>query len=229
MILPRPPDQAWAIPHGLWSYRLDRDRAVLGGALSNGGNLLRWIWNTTGTDRDGDTTVAAAALAPDSTGLTFLPFLAGERSPGWHDDATGVIAGLTVSTRPEHLIRAGMEAVAYRLADVYDALRQLASPEHEIVASGGAILVMPSWLQITADALGHTLTASTPEDESTARGAALMAAIEAGILSSFDGVFDVADSNSRYVPNMANHERYRTGRARQARLEQALVLTGEFV
>jgi hypothetical protein len=56
-----------------------------------------------------------------------------------------------------------------------------------------------------------------------------MAAIEAGILSSFDGVFDVADSNSRYVPNMANHERYRTGRARQARLEQALVLTGEFV
>ena len=229
MILPRPPDQAWVIPHGLWSYRLDRDRAVLGGALSNGGNLLRWIWNTTGTDRDGDTTLAAAALAPDSTGLTFLPFLAGERSPGWHDDATGVIAGLTVSTRPEHLIRAGMEAVAYRLADVYDALRQLASPEHEIVASGGAILVMPSWLQITADALGHSLTASTPEDESTARGAALMAAIEAGVLSSFDGVFDVADSNSRYVPNMANHERYRTGRARQARLEQALVLTGEFV
>jgi len=229
VILPRPPDQEWAIPDGLWAYRLDRVRAVLGGALSNGGNLLRWIWNTTGTDREDKTTAAAAALAPDSTGLTFLPFLSGERSPGWHDDASGVIAGLTLSTRPEQLIRAGMEAVAYRLTDVYDALRPLASPEHEIVVSGGAILVMPSWLQVTADALGHSLMASTPGDESTARGAALMAGVEAKILPGVDVDFSVAGSASRYDPDMANHERYCAGRDRQARLEQALVLTGEFV
>jgi gluconokinase len=229
MILPRPPDQPWVVPHGLWAYRLDRQRAVLGGALSNGGNLLRWIWNTTGTDRDDETTMAAAALAPDSTGLTFLPFLAGERSPSWHDNASGVIAGLTVSTRPEQLIRAGMEAVAYRLAGVYDALRPLASAEHEIVASGGAILVMPSWLQITADALGHSLIASTPGDESTARGAALMAAVEAGLLPHVDEASDVVGSMSRYAPNMASHERYRIGRDRQSRLEQTLALTGEFV
>src|SRR5215211_5881076 len=228
MILPRAPDQHWSVPAGLWAYRLDRDRAVLGGALSNGGNLLHWMWNTTGTDRDEETTAAAAALAPDATGLTFLPFLAGERSPGWHDDAAGVIAGLTLSTRPEHLLRAGMESVAYRLADVYDALRPLASPEHEIVASGGAILVMPSWLQVTADALGHTLIASTPGDESTARGAALMAAVEAGILPGIDAISDVAASTSQYAPDMANHELYRQGRARQARLEQALVRNGEF-
>jgi gluconokinase len=229
MILPRAPDQHWTVPEGLWAYRLDRHRAVLGGALSNGGNLLRWIWNTTCTDRDDETTAAAAALAPDSTGLTFLPFLAGERSPGWHDDACGVIAGLTLSTRPEHLIRAGMESVAYRLSDVYDALRPLASSEHEIVASGGAILVMPSWLQVTADALGHTLIASTPGDESTARGAALMAAVAAGILPAVDTISDVTGGASRYAPDLKNHERYRAGRARQARLEQALLLTGEFV
>ena len=229
MILPRPAEQPWDVPPGLWAYRLDRQRAVLGGALSNGGNLLRWIWDTTGTDRDDETTRAAAALAPDSTGLTFLPFLAGERSPGWHDDASGVIAGLTVSTRPEHIIRAGMEAVAYRLAAVYDRLRPLASPEHEIVASGGAILVMPSWLQITADTLGHPLTASAPGDESTARGAALMAAVAAGVLPGIEEVADVAGDTSRYGPDMAHHERYLTGRDRQARLEQTLALTGEFV
>jgi gluconokinase len=229
MILPRPPDQPWVVPDGLWAYRLDRQRAVLGGALSNGGNLLRWIWNTTGTDRDDETTMAAAALAADSTGLTFLPFLAGERSPGWHDNASGVVAGLTLSTRPEQLIRAGMEAVAYRLASVYDALRPLAAPEHEIVVSGGAILAMPSWLQITADALGHSLIASTPGDESTARGAALVAALEAGMLSRADEAADMVGGTSRYVPDMAHHERYRIGRDRQARLEQTLALTGEFV
>jgi gluconokinase len=229
MILPRPPDESWVVPHGLWAYRLDRERAVLGGALSNGGNLLRWIWNTTGTDRGDETTTAATALAPDSTGLTFLPFLAGERSPGWHDNASGVIAGLTVSTRPEHLIRAGMEAVAYRLADVYDALRPLASAEHEIIASGGAILVMPSWLQITADVLGHALIASTPGDEATARGAALMAAAVAGVQSAVDGVAGVEAGTTRYAPDMEHHERYRAGRQRQARLEQTLLLTGEFI
>jgi sugar (pentulose or hexulose) kinase len=122
-----------------------------------------------------------------------------------------------------------MESVAYRLSDVYDALRPLASSEHEIVASGGAILVMPSWLQVTADALGHTLIASTPGDESTARGAALMAAVAAGILPAVDTISDVTGGASRYAPDLKNHERYRAGRARQARLEQALVLTGEFV
>src|ERR671912_492790 len=198
MILPRPPDESWVVPPGLWAYRLDRARAVLGGALSNGGNLLRWIWDSTGTDRGDETTTAATALAPDSTGLTVLPLLAGERSPGWHDNASGVIAGLTVSTRPEHLIRAGMEAVAYRLADVYDALQPLASAEHQIIASGGAILVMPTWLQITADALGHALIASTPGDESTARGAALMAAVAAGMLPGVDEASDMVGDRSRY-------------------------------
>ena len=121
-----------------------------------------------------------------------------------------------------------MESVAYRLADVYEALRPLAAPEHEVVASGGAILVMPSWLQITTDVLGHTLIAATPDDESTARGAALMAAIGAGILPGIDGVFDVGGA-SQYIPDMVNHERYRDARARQARLEQSLVVTEEFV
>ena len=41
--------RSWEVPRGLWAYRLDRRRAVLGGALSNGGNLLRWVWETTGT------------------------------------------------------------------------------------------------------------------------------------------------------------------------------------
>ena len=91
---------AWVVPDGLWAYRLDRQRAVLGGALSNGGNLLRWIWNTTGTDRDDETTTAAAALARGLHRSHLLPFLAGERSPGWHDNASGVIAGLTLSRDP---------------------------------------------------------------------------------------------------------------------------------
>ena len=229
LILPRPPGAHWVVPHGLWAYRLDRQRAVLGGALSNGGNLLRWLWNTTATGPDDKATAAAVALPPDSTGLTVLPFLAGERSPGWYDDASGVIAGLTLASKPEHLIRAGMEAVAYRLADIYDALRPLAAADHQIVVSGGAILVMPSWLQITADTLGHDLIALAADDETTARGAALMAAVEAGVVSALEDVPEAALDAIVYHAHLANHDRYRAGRERQGRLEAALVPTGEFV
>jgi gluconokinase len=229
LILPRSSQVEWIIPPGLWAYRLDRDRAVLGGALSNGGNLLRWVWGTTGTGPDDEATIAAAKLPSDATGLTILPFLAGERSPGWHDDATGVVAGLTLSTRPAHLIRAAMEAVAYRLAAVYDALTPLAAAAHQILVSGGAILEMPAWLQITADVLGHTLNAPTPGDETTARGAALMAAVEAGILPTLDNAPDPARNPALYIPDPANYEPYRAGRERQARLESALVITGEFI
>ncbi len=229
LILPRPPGTHWDVPDGLWAYRLDSQRAVLGGALSNGGNLLRWIWNTTGTGPDDAATQAAASLGPDTTGLTFLPFLAGERSPSWHDNAAGVFAGVTLSTAPEHLIRAGMEAVSYRLASIYDALAPLAQQHHTVVASGGAILGMPAWLQVTADVLGHGLEAIDPEDETTARGAALMAAVTAGTMASLEDDVDVTSTATNYSPDPANYDAYRAGRDRQSRLESILVQSGEFV
>jgi gluconokinase len=229
LILPRPAGDDWSIPPGLWAYRLDSRRAVLGGALSNGGNLLRWIWNTTSTGPDDDATTEAASMRPDGTGLTMLPFLAGERSPAWYDNASGVFAGLTLASRPADLIRAGMEAVAYRLAAIYDSLAPLAAAEHEVIASGGAILAMPSWLQIIADSLGHAIRAIEKDDETTARGAALMAAVEIGIVSSLDDYAGTMASAVDYCPNRENFAAYVAGRKRQARLEAALVQLGEFV
>lgn len=229
LILPRPAGACWEVPTGLWAYRLDRQRAVLGGALSNGGNLLRWIWDTTGSGPDDKATRDAAALPPDATGLTLLPFLAGERSPGWYDDASGVFAGLTLATKPKHLIRAGMEAVAYRLASIYDALAPLADADHQVIASGGAILSMPAWLQLVADVFGHSVMAIDPADETTARGAALMAAVTAGIMSTLDDHADVTTTATDYCPNRDTFAAYRSGRERQARLESILVQNGAFV
>jgi sugar (pentulose or hexulose) kinase len=122
-----------------------------------------------------------------------------------------------------------MESVAYRLAAVYDALGPLCAAGHRIIVSGGAVLSMPSWLQIIADTLGYPLTALASDDETTARGAALMAATEAGILPNLEAADDFTANATVYQPDMAAHDRYRAGRARQERLENALVPTGEFV
>lgn len=222
LVLPAPPGANWSFSPRLWAYRLDRERAILGGALSNGGNLLNWLRGLLDTPVDGQLMAAATTVEPDAHGLTVLPFVAGERSPEWHDRAHGVVAGLTLSTRPEHLLRAAMESVAYRFASLYRNLLPLATPEHAIVANGGAILQSPLWLQIVADALGHPLLALPPDDEASARGVALMALSSCGAITAPDAVPDPAAGAREIVPDPRRHERYAAAAERQRVLEERL-------
>lgn len=218
VVLPAPAGSSWLVPTGLWAYRLDRGHAVLGGALSNGGNFRRWIAELTGLAVD-ENSAAIAAQPADGHGLTMLPFVAGERSPGWHADATGVITGLTLATTPTDLARAAMESVAYRFAQIYASLRPIVDPAHEIIANGGAVVSSPEWTEIIASALGHDVLALPAGDESTARGAALMALRSVGVLPSLRQVPDLAVEATRFAPSAADHERYRAAQSRQQALE----------
>ena len=222
IITPAPPGAAWRVPDELWAYRLDREHAVLGGALSNGGNFRRWLSELTGTFGDTAATRAVAKLPPDGHGLTLLPFVAGERSPGWHPDATGAVTGLTLATSAIDLVRAGLEAVAYRFAQIYDALLPITTPDHQIVANGGAIVSSPEWTQIIASVLNRDILTLPAGDEATARGAALMALRTAGVLPDLASVPDPALLGS-LVPARADHvATYRTARERQSTLERLL-------
>src|SRR5207245_215583 len=77
--------------------------------------------------------------APDAHGLTVLPFLAGERAPGWRADRRAAITGLSLDTTALDVVQAALEAVALRLALVYALLAPRAAADHLVVASGGAI------------------------------------------------------------------------------------------
>jgi gluconokinase len=80
------------IPEGLWCYHVDRDRFLMGGALSNGGNFFQWLRESLRIDSSFSSLEAElASIPPASHGLTVLPFLAGERSTGWNPLARGVI------------------------------------------------------------------------------------------------------------------------------------------
>lgn len=204
----------------LWRYRLDRHSAVLGGALSNGGNVLSWLADLTG-QKDFDALVAdASSIPPDGHGLTVLPLLAGERSPSWDDRFGGTISGLRLNTTAGELFRAFLEATGYRLASIYDGLTPLAAPDHEIFASGGAILRSPLWMKIVADTLGHDLFALDPGAEASARGAAICALHSIGALESIRLEPDV-DIES-YTPDPVRWHVYANGRKRLERLESAL-------
>jgi gluconokinase len=160
-----------APPRGLWRYRVDRKRALVGGAISNCGNALAWGRATFNLPPDWELQVAG--LAPDSHGLSVLPFLAGERAPLWNPNVHFALAGAGLHTSPVQIMRALMEAAALRYRVLFDLLHPLA-PGAQIVFSGGALEHVPAWQTIVCDALGQSLCASK-EAEASARGAALMA------------------------------------------------------
>ena len=213
-----------AAPPGLWMYRLDRAHAVYGGAISNGGIFMGWLRELLGADIGDETIGEAEALAPDGHGLTMLPFLTGERYPPHVDRSEGVIAGLTLATTPAELLRAGMEAVSYRLARIYERLKPLAAAEHVVVANGGALVHSPAWLQMTADVFGHDLIAMPPKEEASARGAAVLALDAAGVMPSLAAVPDPAafPDAARYLSDPNRHATYRAALVRGARLERLL-------
>ncbi len=207
------------VPADTWCYRLDRERIVLGGALSNGGNIAGWVAKEL-ADGDFDRlTAVAARIEPDGHGLTFLPFLAGERSPSWNDEATGSIHGLTLTTERADLFRAALEAIAYRFAAIYDALLDEVAPDHVIHANGAAVLRSPLWLQIIADTLNHPIVALDPEEEASARGTAICA------LEAIGARADLAPPTpavATYEPDAGRHRIYTEARERQYQLERTL-------
>lgn len=209
-----------AVPAGLWCYRVDRRRALLGGATSEGGNVYAWITQTMRLGEPAEVERDLAALPPDGHGLTVLPFLAGERSPGWAGDVRATIAGLTLGTTPLEILRASMEAVAYRFALIHERICGQGDCPHRLIASGGAALHSPAWMQIFADVLGRPVVASA-EPEATSRGAALLALEALGALPAIDAA-PPADG-AVYEPDPSRHERYRSAIARQQRLYELLV------
>jgi gluconokinase len=159
-------------------------------------------------------------MQPAAHGLTFLPLISGERSPGWVSEARGVMQGISLATAPLDLLRAGLEGVACRIAIVYDLLRPALPDDPVIVASGGAIQNSPAWQQILADALNRPLRLSSVPETST-RGAVLLALEALGLIEDAASLPDF--SQLAALPNPEHHARYQAVIAKQRELYDKII------
>ena len=189
---------------GLFSYLLDEPRVVEGGSISDGGNLLGWLERTLKLE-------SHEPRDPDSHGLTFLPLLGGERSPGWNPRANGAIAGLTFEADAADLRQAALEGIAYRVAEIAERLPEV----REVVGTGGALQENEWWLQVFADVLALPVTASAVE-EGSARGAAVHVLERLGVEP------DPAPLGKTFEPDPERTEIYAAARARQRELYERL-------
>jgi gluconokinase len=209
-------ERAVVPPRGLWRYRVDRRRVLLGGATSEGGNVYAWCREVLRLPDDDAVERWLGERTPDAHGLTVLPFLAGERAPGWRGDRRAAITGLSLATTALDVAQAALEAVALRLALIYELLAPHAAPDHAVIVSGGAISRSRAWTQMLADALGRAVHRS-PEPEATSRGAALLALEAIGALPDVQTVR--TPLGETFTPDAAHHARYRAALERHRRLD----------
>lgn len=212
-----PPER---LPPELWCYRANHDRILIGGALSDGGGLYHWIKELLLYEENFATIESELELmTPDGHGLTILPFWSGERSSGWTPDARGAILGLSLQTRSLDILRAAMEAVAYRFALIFNAL-EASAPNAMLIASGHALRSSPTWVQILTDVLGRRVIMSELS-EASMRGAALLALEAAGKIRSIEE-FSVP-VETVVEPNMTQHALYQAGRERQQQMYERVI------
>ncbi len=152
--------------------------------------------------------LAAAAKVPaGSDGLIFLPYLRGERTPHFDPEARGAVTGLRVSHGPAELTRAVLEGVAFALLEGLDLMRGVGVEATSGVVAGGGVNRL--WQQIIADVLDLPVALGATEHGS-ARGAALLGAVAAGLIpSTVEGVPPLPADTRVMEPDPARVELYK--------------------
>lgn len=137
-----PEDRLYVYPFGPYP--------LLGGVSSTTGAALVWMCQLCQGQEFENCVADALAVKPGAGGVSFIPYLAGERSPYWSDTIKGGFYGLQLAHTQAHLARAVMEGVAYSLRHLLDIYAELEVPIDEIALAGGGTTT-EGWPQIIAD------------------------------------------------------------------------------
>ncbi|HYE04233.1 MAG TPA: FGGY family carbohydrate kinase [Planctomycetota bacterium] len=207
-------DDGATAPFGLFRYRVDPARTLIGGAVSNAGNVRAWCLRELRID-DGPALERALRARPGPSPLLAAPYLHGERAPLWRDDVSAAIAGFGGATTALDLMHALTDAAWQRLAVIVEALP---GNERARFVVGGGIQRSPATLQRLADVLGRTLHVCD-EAETSLRGAAVYAGERLGS-------HPPAPATRPIAPRARYADAYADQRARLAAFETRLFAQG---
>ena len=192
------------------------------GVMLNAAGSLRWLRDALapGTSFD-ELTAEASSWSPGVEGLTYLPYLQGERTPHADPDARGSFTGLSLRHDRGAFVRAVLEGVAYGLRDSLELLRELGVvPEKGRVSGGGARSRL--WLEIVASVLGLPVELTVVE-EGSAYGAALLAGVAEGVFADArEAVAECVRTGEPVEPNPDWAPAYEAGYSRFRALYPAL-------
>ncbi len=201
-------------PLGLFCYRVDSDRFLVGGAVSNAGNLRAWALRELQLDSGAELEDELAARPGPDHGLLVLPFWTAERAPTWNEDQRGAILGFSQHTTALDVLQAITEATYHRLARIAELLISKEPSVPRFLVSGG-IQKSRASMQRLADVLGHPVYPN-PEPEASIRGAAVF------VLEKLTMPIPPLKMGSPIRPRAKIAARYFQERKRQIALEKLL-------
>lgn len=191
-----------------------------------GGLLLQWLRSTVSGGQPGSVAyeqllAEAAAVPPGSSGVLFLPHLAGAFFPEFDHQARGAIVGLTLQHGRGHIVRSALEAVSFVLRSGLERLNAAGVRSDEVIAAGGG-MESALWLQIKADVCGVRLRRARCA-ETALLGAAMLLAVALGDYPSCGAAtLAMTGTSDSYIPDLENKERYDEAFARYGALTDML-------
>ena len=172
------------------------------GTIFNAGSTVQWLSETLRLVADPARSSGLAATVDDTGGVVLVPAFTGLGAPHWDPEARGGIFGLSRDTTPAHIVRAGLEAVAYQTHDLLEAAGGLG--QYGRLRVDGAMAKNDWLMQFLADILGAPVERPAVT-ETTALGAAFLAGLGAGTYDGTDAVGRLWKENSRFTPSGADY------------------------
>jgi glycerol kinase len=190
------------------AWKIDGEEAyLLEGMSHNTGNIIDWIQNALGFYKDPAESEKMALSVDSTNGVYFLPtFTSGISFPYWDTTARGNIFGISLETKKEHIVRAVLEGICFRIKDIVDGIKRDTKIQVKKMKADGGASQNKFLLQFLSDITGLTIELSA-SPESTALGAAFVAGLATGFWKSKEELLEIYKVDKVFTPQMSEVER----------------------
>ena len=177
----------------------------LEGSVFNAGSTIQWMRDELHLIQTASETQAMAESVPDNGGVYLVSAFTGLGAPYWDMYARGIIVGLTRGASREHVVRAGLEGIAYQVKDMIDAMEQDSGAPMQILRVDGGASVNRFLMQFQSDILRCPIDRPAMV-ETTALGAAFLAGLCSGVWDNIDDITTIRKSDHIFRPKMDTEE-----------------------
>ena len=181
---------------------------ALEGSIAVAGALVQWVRDNLGIIENSAAIETLARTVDDNGGVYFIPAFSGLYAPYWKDNARGVIAGLTRFVNKGHIARAVLEATAFQVREVVDAMANDSGVALDILRADGGMVMNPLLMQFQSDMLARPVVSPIVK-ETTALGAACAAGLAVGFFRDTDELAANWAVDQRWEPKMNEESRER--------------------
>jgi glycerol kinase len=181
---------------------------ALEGSIAITGALVQWLRDNLGFIEKSSDIEALARTVSDNGGAYFVPAFSGLYAPHWKDDARGVIAGLTRFVNKGHIARAALEATAFQVREVFDAMAKDSGIALDVLRTDGGMVMNDLLMQFQSDILAKSVVRPMVK-ETTALGAAYAAGLAVGFFKDTEELVTNWAVDQRWEPRMDEESRER--------------------